>query len=235
MTDQTEVSAQFAQKPRDDDYIPRDGAPSGSTGGKRVYLDKVIWRYLPDPWDAAEALVKGEVDWWQEPEIDFVHKIDDNPDLQTFLLDPLGRQGWLRPNWNATDVINPAVHFGLSGAGPRAWFGWPDVPELEKLVIEWVRATDEPKRQRLADEAQRVALDEVMIAAMAARLGSIKCSLTSGLALSCIFPWMEVPYDRGNPPFRSVYACFSAHGRQGVTVTRRSFARTGTSLNRTRQ
>ena len=41
---------------RNPDYIPRDEAPSGSTGGKKVYLDKVIWRYIPDPWEAAEAL-----------------------------------------------------------------------------------------------------------------------------------------------------------------------------------
>jgi peptide/nickel transport system substrate-binding protein len=285
---------------RNADYVSREEPPSGSTGGKRAYLDKVIWRYVPDPFDAAEALATGQVDWWQEPPIDFIPKIEQNPDLQTFLLDPLGTQGWLRPNWlhppfnnkkarqallhmmdqvtylawamgqselyrpcysvfgcggpyetrigsapmvehdlgkarelvkesgydgqsivvlqatdrpflnaaavvtrqrlesigfkvilkgmdwstnlvararkeppdkggwnllltwwNVADVINPAVHFGLSGAGPRAWFGWPDVPELEKLVLEWVRTTEEPKRQRLADEVQRVALGEV--------------------------------------------------------------------------
>src|SRR4029077_3548838 len=32
------------------DYKPRVEAPSGSTGGKRAYLDKVIWQYVPDPW-----------------------------------------------------------------------------------------------------------------------------------------------------------------------------------------
>jgi peptide/nickel transport system substrate-binding protein len=35
------------------------------------------------------------------------------------------------------------------------------VPALEKLIVEWVRVVEEPKRQRLADEAQRIALDEV--------------------------------------------------------------------------
>ena len=60
--------------------------------------------------------------------------------------------------WQAADVINPAVHFGISGAGPNAWFGWPDVPQLEKLVINWVRATDDAKREQLADEVQRTAL-----------------------------------------------------------------------------
>ncbi len=59
--------------------------PSGSTGGKKAYLDKVIWRYVPDPWDAAEAL-----DWWQEPPLDFMPKIEQNTDLQTFLFDPMG-------------------------------------------------------------------------------------------------------------------------------------------------
>ena len=285
---------------RNPDYVPRDEAPSGSSGGKKVYLDRVIWRYIPDPWDAAEALGSGEVDWWEEPPLDFIPKIEQNPGLQTFLIDPLGMQGWLRPNclhppfdnrkarqallhmidqvtylayaigqseyyrpcysvfacggpyttrigaapmaehdltkarqlvqesgydgrpivvlqpndrpnmnaaavvtrqrlesigfrvilkamdwstflvartrkeppdkggwnllhtwWQAADVINPAVHFGVSGAGPRARFGWPDIPQLEKLVADWVRATDEPKRARLADEIQRIALDEV--------------------------------------------------------------------------
>ena len=285
---------------RNTDYLPREGAPSGSTGGKKVYLDKVIWRYIPDPMDAAEALAAGQVDWWEDPPLDFIPKIEQNPDLQTFVVDPLGAQGWLRPNflhppfnnkkarqallhmmdqetylawaigqsqyyrvcysvfacggpyatrigaapivehdlararelvkesgydghpivvlhvtdrphmnaaaivtrqrleaigfkvilkpmdwstylvvrarkeppdkggwnlvhtwWQGLDVINPAVHFGVSGAGPRAWFGWPDVPQLEKLVTDWVHATDEAKRQQLADEVQRVALSEV--------------------------------------------------------------------------
>ena len=285
---------------RNNDYIPRDEAPSGSTGGKRAYLDKVIWRYIADPWDAAEDLTAGEVDWWQEPPLDFIPKIEQNPDLQTFLIDPLGQQGFLRPNflhppfhnkkareallhtmdqetylyltvsqskyyracnsvyacggpyattvgaepimehnlirasqllkesgydgtpivviqitdrpflnaaavvtrqrlqsigfkvilkpmdwstglivrarkeppdkggWNllftwfhGADVIDPAVHFGLSGAGSNAWYGWPSVPQLEKLGIDWVRATDQTKRKQLADDIQRVALSEV--------------------------------------------------------------------------
>jgi peptide/nickel transport system substrate-binding protein len=304
---------------RNADYIPRDETPSGSTGGKKVHLDKVIWRYITsnrtcrfpasgfpagftggDPWDAADDLVAGKVDWWQEPSLDFMPKIEQNPDLETFVFDPLGVQGWLRPNclhppfdnkkareallhmmdqvtylawaitqsqyyrscdsvfacggpyatkvgaapimehdltrarqlvkesgydgrpivvlhitdrpflnaaaivtrqrlesigfkvilkamdwstslvvrarkeppdkggwnllhtwWMAADVINPAVHFGVSGAGPRAWFGWPDVPQLEKLVTDWVRATDETKRKQLASEVQKVALSEV--------------------------------------------------------------------------
>src|SRR5713101_2831162 len=283
---------------RNPDYVPRAEAPSGSTGGKKAYLDKVIWRYIPDPMDAAEALTTGEVDWWQEPPLDFIPKIKQNPDLQTFLSDPLGVQGWLRPNflhppfnnkkareallhmmdqvtylhlafgqpeyyracysvfacggpyatmigaepiighdltrarqlvresgydgrpivvlhitdrpflnaagivtqrrlesigfkvilkamdwstnlvertrkeppekggwnllhtwWQGSEVIDPAVHFGLSGAGPSAWFGWPDIPQLDKLVTDWVGTTDQTKRKQLGDEIQKFALD----------------------------------------------------------------------------
>jgi peptide/nickel transport system substrate-binding protein len=285
---------------RNPDYFPRNESPSGSTGAKNVYVDKVIWRYVPDPWEAAENLTAGELDWWQEPPLEFIPKIKQNPDLQTFLFDQIGVQGWLRPNflhppfnnkkarqallhmmdqvtylawavgqsdyyrpcysvfacggpyetrigaapivehdltkarqlvkeagydgqpivvlhvtdrpvfnaaaivtrqrlesigfnvilkgmdwstslivrarkdppdkggWNllhtyfqGSNVINPAVHFALSGAGSDAWFGWPDVPELEKLITDWVRARDEPRRERLADEVQRIALSEV--------------------------------------------------------------------------
>ena len=83
---------------RNSEYVPRDDIPSGSTGGKNVYLDKVVWRYIPDPWDAADDLAAGKVDWWEQPPIDFIPKIEQNPDLLTLLIDPLGTQGWLRPN-----------------------------------------------------------------------------------------------------------------------------------------
>jgi peptide/nickel transport system substrate-binding protein len=285
---------------RNPDYVPRNEAPSGSTGGKKAYLDKVIWRYVPDPSAAADALAAGDVDWWQEPPLDFIPKIEQNPALRTFLFYRLGTQGWLRPNhlhppfnnkkareallhmvdqltylhlaigrpeyyrvchsifpcggpyatragadpmikhdlararqlvkesgydgrpvvliqvldrpllkdaalvtrrrlesigfnvdlkamdwstnlavraskeppdkggwnllhtfWFAADVISPAVHFGVSGAGPRAWFGWPDIPQLDKLTTDWVRATDQANRKQLADEIQKVALGEV--------------------------------------------------------------------------
>ncbi len=84
---------------RNGDYVPRDEIPSGSTGGKRAYLDRIIWRYIPDPWDAANALAEDEVDWWEDPPLDFIPKIEQNPDLRTFVIDPLGAQGWLRPNF----------------------------------------------------------------------------------------------------------------------------------------
>jgi peptide/nickel transport system substrate-binding protein len=49
----------------------------------------------------------------------------------------------------------------VSGAGPGAWFGWPEIPQLEKLITDWVRTADQSRRKQLADEIQKVALDEV--------------------------------------------------------------------------
>jgi peptide/nickel transport system substrate-binding protein len=78
--------------------------------------------------------------------------------------EPPDRGGWnlLHTWWHAADVMNPAVHFGLSGGGPQSWFGWPEIPQLEKLGSEWVEATDQLKRQQLAEEIQMVAFTEVL-------------------------------------------------------------------------
>jgi peptide/nickel transport system substrate-binding protein len=77
--------------------------------------------------------------------------------------EPPDKGGWniLHTLWLAADVMSPAVHFGVSGAGQGAWFGWPDIPQLEKLVTDWVSATDPTKRKQLADDIQKVALDAV--------------------------------------------------------------------------
>ncbi len=284
---------------RNPDYAPRNDAPSGSTGGKKVNLNKVLWRYIPDAATAAAALDAGEVDWWENPPLDFVPRIEKNPTLATFVTDPRGTQGWVRPNhlqppfnnkkarqallymvdqpaylqaaigqpkfyktcpalftcggpwesaagapakqdlnrarqllkesgydgrpvvvldpsdialthgaalvtrelmtqvgfnvdlqsmdwstvvarrakkdppaqggwnllftwWIASDVINPAVHAGISGAGASAWFGWPENGEIEKLKTDWVRATDRAKQKQVAEEIQKIAYDEVM-------------------------------------------------------------------------
>ena len=53
--------------------------------------------------------------------------------------------------------MSPAVHFGVS----NAWFGWPDIPQLDELTTQWVRATDQAKRKQFTDEIQKIALREV--------------------------------------------------------------------------
>jgi len=83
---------------RNPDYVPRNEPPSGAAGGKRVYLDRVVWRYIPDAATAANALEAGEVDYYEFPAIDFMPRFEKNPNLTVFVTDPRGNQGWLRPN-----------------------------------------------------------------------------------------------------------------------------------------
>jgi peptide/nickel transport system substrate-binding protein len=286
---------------RNPDYAPRGDAASGSTGGKRVHLDRVVWKYIPDQATAAAALEAGEIDWFEQPSIDMAARLEGNKDLSVAIQDPRGTQGWIRPNhlhppfnnkkarqallymvdqtkylqaalghpkyyrtcpsvfpcgtpfettagaeallkqdlgrarqllkesgydgkpvvvldpsdialthgaalvtrelmtqvgfnvdlqamdwstvvarrakkdpptqggwnmlftwWIASDVINPAVHAGISGAGASAWFGWPESGRMEELKIQWARATDRTRQKQLADEIQKLALDEVM-------------------------------------------------------------------------
>src|SRR5207245_1278433 len=63
---------------RNPDYIPRADAPSGSAGGKRVYVDRVILGYLPDAATAASALEAGEFDYWEVVPVDFAGRLERN-------------------------------------------------------------------------------------------------------------------------------------------------------------
>jgi peptide/nickel transport system substrate-binding protein len=77
--------------------------------------------------------------------------------------EPPAQGGWnvLFTWWPASELGNPAVHPGVSGAGDGAWFGWPQSERLESLRRDWLHATDPPTQKRLADDIQRLAYEEV--------------------------------------------------------------------------
>lgn len=78
-------------------YVPRSEPPSFGAGSKRVYVDRVEWLYIPDPATASAALEAGEVDYWEVPPIDFITRLEQNPQVTIYI--PLsGAQGILRPN-----------------------------------------------------------------------------------------------------------------------------------------
>jgi len=284
---------------RNAEYVPRNEPPSGAAGGKRVFVDRVVARYIPDSATASAALEAGEIDWWDIPPPDFVVRLEKNPRIEILVKNPVGNQGWLRPNhlhppfnnkkarqalvamvdqetylhaiigqakyyrvcpayfmcggapyetavgaprkpdlerarqllreggydgraivlldpvdnpnlhgaalvtqellqkigatvdlqsqdwatviarrgkkdppasggwnlmpvnWISADVMTPAVNTGLSGGCDKAWFGWPCIPELERLRAEWMRASDPARRKQIAEQIQTVAYDEV--------------------------------------------------------------------------
>jgi peptide/nickel transport system substrate-binding protein len=83
---------------RNPDYIPRPEPASLAAGGKRVYVDRVEWIYIPDQATAQAALAAGEVDYFESPQTDLLPLLESNPDITVAIADPLGSQGWLRPN-----------------------------------------------------------------------------------------------------------------------------------------
>jgi peptide/nickel transport system substrate-binding protein len=83
---------------RNPDYVPRSEPPSFASGGKQVHVDRVEWLYIPDPATAQAALAAGEVDYYERPPTDLLPLMEKNPDITVAIIDPLGTQGWLRPN-----------------------------------------------------------------------------------------------------------------------------------------
>jgi peptide/nickel transport system substrate-binding protein len=77
--------------------------------------------------------------------------------------EPLDKGGWsvFYTAFGSYDFLDPSGHFPIRGNGANAWFGWPTVPRLEELRDAWFDAPDLPAQQRLAEEIQRVTMDEV--------------------------------------------------------------------------
>lgn len=62
-----------------------------------------------------------------------------------------------------SEIGDPLGFQWLAGNGEQAWFGWPDLPELEELRSEYARAGDEETLKELAKKAHDMALDEVVL------------------------------------------------------------------------
>ncbi|MBB4003052.1 ABC transporter substrate-binding protein [Aurantimonas endophytica] len=65
-------------------------------------------------------------------------------------------------NWVIPEVWNPIINPMLNGGGTeKAWFGWPDDPELEAMRKEFVQATNDDDRQEIATRLHQHAYEVV--------------------------------------------------------------------------
>ena len=80
------------------DYIPRSEPASGASGGKIAGYDRVEWLYIPDQNSAMNALIAGEVDYFEDPQSDLYQILEAADGVKTELSDNYGNQGWLRIN-----------------------------------------------------------------------------------------------------------------------------------------
>lgn len=80
-------------------YVPRSEPPSGSAGGKNVYVDRVEWNLaLRDAQAQVNALQKGEVDIIEQLSFDHYEAVKNDPNLQLAKYSNLGLQYMARFN-----------------------------------------------------------------------------------------------------------------------------------------
>ena len=83
---------------RFDGYQPREEPGDWTSGGKRMWFDRVEWHTTPDPATAAAALQTGEADWLQSAVPDLIPVLRRARDVQIAVSDPLGNIGDCRMN-----------------------------------------------------------------------------------------------------------------------------------------
>jgi peptide/nickel transport system substrate-binding protein len=77
--------------------------------------------------------------------------------------EPPEKGGWnlFITGWSGLDMTTPITNQTLRANGAKAWFGWPNLPDVQGLIDAWVDAPDLAVQKRIAADLQRVALDQV--------------------------------------------------------------------------
>ena len=94
---------------RNPDYVPRAEPATFAAGAKAAKVDRVEWHYIPDSATAMNALMAGEVDYFELPPHDLLPILEAAPGVVVENLDPLGVQGWLRMNHLHPPFDDPRV------------------------------------------------------------------------------------------------------------------------------
>lgn len=80
------------------DYVPRGEPASWTAGGKRVHVDRVVWVTMPDAQTAIDALLNGEIDYLEQPQIDLLPLLE-GQDVTLRVQNRLGLQALARMNF----------------------------------------------------------------------------------------------------------------------------------------
>jgi peptide/nickel transport system substrate-binding protein len=110
------VSGNLAAFAKFDRYVPRDEPANFCAGGHKVHLDRVEWRIMPDPATAANALVKGEVDWLDQPLPDLLPRLRKASGVTVGPIDIYGTFAVLRPNFLHGATANAGVRRAMLAA-----------------------------------------------------------------------------------------------------------------------
>ena len=111
------VPGALAVYSRFDAYVPRpNGAVSFTAGPRTAHFERVEWQTIPDGATAAAALRAGEVDWWEQPNVDLVPLLSRDRNLRVEVVETRGLIGQIRLNHLHPPFDNPAVCRALLGA-----------------------------------------------------------------------------------------------------------------------
>jgi peptide/nickel transport system substrate-binding protein len=91
-------------------YLPRKEPPSGTAGGKQVYVERIEWNLaLRDAQSQVNALAKGEVDILEQPAFESYAALQEDKSVQVVNSNPLGFQYMGRFNHLHPPFNNPKV------------------------------------------------------------------------------------------------------------------------------
>src|SRR5215217_1978954 len=95
------------------DYVPRKEAPSWTSGGKVVKVDRVEWITMADAQTAVNALQSGDIDFMENLPFDLLPVLEANKDLKIDVLNKfgfqtLGRMNFLYPPFDNVKVRRAA-------------------------------------------------------------------------------------------------------------------------------
>jgi peptide/nickel transport system substrate-binding protein len=94
---------------RNAEYVPRQEASDGTTGGKVVHFDRVEWQIIPDPSTAAAALQAGEIDWYEQVQPDLIPLLRRSANITIDVTVPNGFMGLMRFNQLQPPFDNAAI------------------------------------------------------------------------------------------------------------------------------
>jgi peptide/nickel transport system substrate-binding protein len=91
------------------DYVPRKEPASGLAGGKVVNIDRVEWLNITDPQTAVNALLNGEIDYIDQPEIELLSLLEKDKNIVLRNYNELGGQINFRMNTLHKPFDNPKI------------------------------------------------------------------------------------------------------------------------------
>ncbi|MCX8118707.1 MAG: ABC transporter substrate-binding protein [Desulfobacterota bacterium] len=77
-------------------------------------------------------------------------------------MEPPAKGGWNLhcTNWLIVEIMDPLRSPIAAANGPKAWFGWPDVPKIEELRLRLARTLKPAEQKKLVEEIHKLVIEE---------------------------------------------------------------------------